>query len=185
MHIYNESYLLTNEISEKIKKNILKFKKIKIIYYNPNELNHKKIYLEKCKKMQIFCKKNNIKFFVSNDYRLAVELNCAGIFLTNFKNNKNFTNQNKMFEIIGRAHNQSEYSFFKTQGCSTIMLSPIFYNKKYSLNRIINPIRFNLISNNWRTKVIALGGINLKNINKIKLLKKNTAIAFADLINQL
>jgi 2-keto-3-deoxy-6-phosphogluconate aldolase len=51
------------------------------------------------------------------------------------------------------------------------MLSPIFYNDKYSQNQILNPIKFNLISLNWKTDICALGGISNKNINKIKITK--------------
>ena len=47
------------------------------------------------------------------------------------------------------------------------MLSPIFYNHKYSIYEILNPIRFNLICLNWETNIGALGGILKKNINKI------------------
>jgi 2-keto-3-deoxy-6-phosphogluconate aldolase len=48
------------------------------------------------------------------------------------------------------------------------MLSPIFYNNKYSVNKILNPIKFNLISLNWKTEICALGGISNNNIEKIK-----------------
>jgi 2-keto-3-deoxy-6-phosphogluconate aldolase len=51
------------------------------------------------------------------------------------------------------------------------MLSPIFYNNKYSQNQILNPIKFNLISLNWKTNLCALGGINKTNIRKINLTK--------------
>jgi hypothetical protein len=43
-----------------------------------------------------------------------------------------------------------------------ISLSPLFYNNKYSVNKILQPLRFNLITNNWDVKLCALGGI-LKN----------------------
>jgi len=65
------------------------------------------------------------------------------------------------------------------------MLSPLFYNIKYSLNHILNNVRFNLITNNWKTKICALGGINIKNIKKIKSLNTNTSISFESLINNL
>ena len=51
------------------------------------------------------------------------------------------------------------------------MLSPIFYNNKYSQYQILNPIKFNLISLNWKTEVCALGGISDENTNKIKSTK--------------
>jgi hypothetical protein len=65
------------------------------------------------------------------------------------------------------------------------MLSPLFYNKKYSKNKILGPIKFNLITNSWKSEICALGGINQKNIKEIKLLPKKTSIGFKSLINEL
>jgi len=64
------------------------------------------------------------------------------------------------------------------------MLSPIFYNKKYSPNKILGIVRFNLISNQWDKKICALGGINLRNLNKIKMTNASS-IAFVSLINEI
>jgi hypothetical protein len=61
------------------------------------------------------------------------------------------------------------------------MLSPLFYNEKYSKNSILNTHRFNLITLNWKTDVCALGGINLRSLKKIKLTKARS-IAFKKLI---
>lgn len=46
------------------------------------------------------------------------------------------------------------------------MLSPLFYNEKYSKNRILNTSKFNLMSLNWKIDLCALGGINIKNLKK-------------------
>ena len=54
------------------------------------------------------------------------------------------------------------------------MLSPIFYNDKYSQNQILNPIKFNLMSLNWKAEICALGGISDENIRKIKITKIRT-----------
>jgi 2-keto-3-deoxy-6-phosphogluconate aldolase len=51
------------------------------------------------------------------------------------------------------------------------MLSPIFYNNKYSKNQILNPIKFNLMSLSWKTEICALGGVSNDNIKKIKITK--------------
>jgi hypothetical protein len=58
--------------------------------------------------------------------------------------------------LIGLAHNQIEYYFKEKQGCDIVMLSPLFFNKKYSTNEILGTTRFNLITKNWKTKVGAL-----------------------------
>ena len=49
------------------------------------------------------------------------------------------------------------------------MLSPIFYNKKYSQKKILGTTRFNLIALNWKTTICGLGGITSENIKLINL----------------
>ena len=78
--------------------------------------------------------------------------------------------KNKL-KIIGSAHNQLEYYFKKRQECEVITLSPLFYNEKYSQNKILNIPRYNLISLFWQEKICPLGGILSTNIKKIKLTK--------------
>jgi thiamine monophosphate synthase len=77
-------------------------------------------------------------------------------------------------EVIGSAHNQIEYYFKKEQNCSTITLSPIFLNPKYSQNQILNIQKFNIISLNWMTNLCALGGINNNNFKKIMCTRANS-----------
>ena len=54
------------------------------------------------------------------------------------------------------------------QGCTTIFLAPIFKVKKKS--NYLNILKFNSLSQNKKIELIALGGINEKNIKKINLL---------------
>ena len=63
------------------------------------------------------------------------------------------------------------------------MLSPLFYNKKYSQNKILNVCKFNLISMNWEKKICALGGINLNNLKKLNM-TRSSAAAFISLMEQ-
>ena len=60
------------------------------------------------------------------------------------------------------------------QGCEEVTLSPLFFNIKYSKTKILGPIKFNLISQNWKIKICALGGINDKNFKKVKLTKSRS-----------
>ena len=118
-----------------------------------------------------FCKKHVIPFYILNDVKIAKQLNAHGIYIS--ANNKKISLSlfsGIKFELIGSAHNQFEYFIKQKQNCKTIMLSPIFYNNKYSLNQILNPIKFNLISLNWRTEICALGGISDENINRVRQL---------------
>jgi thiamine-phosphate pyrophosphorylase len=119
-----------------------------------------------------------IPFFLINNYQLCSKYNSNGIFLSSI--NKQTIKPillKKNFKIIGSAHNQSEYFLKIKQGCKLIMLSPLFFNKKYSENKILNVLKFNLISRRWNKNLCALSGINQENIKKIKLTTANS-IAF-------
>ena len=160
-------YIFIEELNEIIVRNLIKLKqkkiKIHIIYT-------KKDYLIISK----FSKKNKIPLYFINNLRLAIQYKAEGIFLTSSnKSLKNNIKQTKL-KVIGSAHNQFEYNIKKRQSCSTIMLSPIFYNTKYSPNKILSPIKFNLIALNWDSQICALGGINNKNIKLINLTKSKS-----------
>jgi thiamine-phosphate pyrophosphorylase len=166
-------YIFVSELNEIIKKNILEISKPNLIL-NFNIFDESSLIL--AKNIIRFCKKHRIPFYILNDIKIASQLNAHGIFISS--NNKKIGLSlfgSKKFEFIGSAHNQFEYFIKKKQNCKTIMLSPIFYNNKYSQNQILNPIKFNLISLNWKTEVCALGGISNENINKIKSTKVKSA----------
>ena len=161
-------YIFIEELNEIIVRNLIKLKqkkiKIHIIYTKKNYLLISK-----------FSKKNKIPLYFINNLKLAIQYKVEGVFLTaSYKSLKSNIKQTTKLEIIGSAHNQFEYNIKKKQQCSTIMLSPIFYNIKYSPNKILSPIKFNLITLNWNIKVCALGGINNKNIKLINLTKSES-----------
>ena len=156
-------YIFVEELTEKIINNIANLKKrklrIKIIILGKNPLIISK-----------FAKKEKIPFFFTDNLKYAIKNKADGIFLTNkYKVLKNNIQKNTKLEVIGSAHNQYEYYIKKNQNCSTIMLSPIFYNKKYSQNKILGTTRFNLITLNWKTNLCGLGGITPENIKLINL----------------
>ena len=174
-------YIFVNELNETIKKNILKISK-------PNLILDFKIYEESslilAKNIIKFCKKHHILFFILNDIKIAKQLNAHGIFIS-AKNKKIGLSlfSGIKFKLIGSAHNQLEYFIKKKQGCKTIMLSPIFYNKKYSVNKILNLIKFNLVSLHWEVDLCALGGLAEENIGKIKM-TKSQAVGIKSLVNK-
>ena len=173
-------FFFSNTLNEIIIKNIIKFKNICIIYKPEKQVSTNDKQISEIKN---FCKKNNIYFYIADNYKLAIKYNVDGIFLSS--SNKNFIKPNqikKNFDIIGSAHNTFEYSIKIQQNCRRIMLSPIFFNKKYSINKILNVAKFNLITRNWKSEVCALGGINLNNLKKIRM-SKASSVAFISLIN--
>ena len=158
-------YIFIQELNEKIIKNIISLKRRKL-RLNIIVLNKNFLIVSK------FAKKHDIAFFIKDNIKLAKQLNARGIFLTN-KNKilRSNIKETTKLEVIGSAHNQREYYIKQKQNCSTVMLSPIFYNKKYSPNKILYVPRFNLITLNWKTRIAALGGINLKNLKLVNLTK--------------
>ena len=122
--------------------------------------------------------------YVINNYKIAVKIKANGIFISSTNRRINLDcSYLKKLHIIGSAHNQLEYYFKKKQNCETITLSPLFFNPKYSINKILYPVRFNLISKMWETNLCALGGIAEKNIKKINLTNASS-MAFKRLIEE-
>jgi len=174
-------YFFTDTLDEIIKKNIKNFNKLSFIYKSNsiNDINHTNINTIKS-----FCRKNKIPFFISDNFKLAKKYGTDGIFLSStYKRIGNIFLKKKNFRIVGSAHNQLEYSLKKKQLCEMIMLSPLFHNKKYSQNMILNVCKFNLISINWNKKICALGGINLNNLKKLNM-TRSSAAAFISLMKQ-
>ena len=115
-----------------------------------------------------FCKKKGYKFFLSNNVKLALNLNLDGAYIPSFSKNTNhlsftFT---KKFLILGSAHNNKEIKIKEKQLVKIIFLSSIFKKNKNYLG--IN--KFKLLTKLTNVKVVALGGISKKNIKRIKLL---------------
>ena len=164
------AYYFIDQINERTISTISKFKNISLIYLNQNDsfLN-----LQDLINIKKFCNKNRIKFYISDNIRLAIKVRANGIYLTkNYtKMSHNFTYK-KGFTILGSVHNQLEYYKKITQGCEKIFLSPIFYNKKYSINKTLGIIKFRLISREWKKQAVPLSGINQSNIKKIYLVNK-------------
>jgi len=114
-----------------------------------------------------FCKKKKVKFYLSNNVKLALKLNLDGAYIPSF--NKNFNHLNyslkKKFEIIGSAHNINEVRVKELQQVKKIFISSLFKMNKNYLG--IN--KFKLICALTKKRTVALGGISKKNIKKLRL----------------
>jgi len=105
---------------------------------------------------------------LSNNIRLAVQLNLDGAYIPSFNNQKNHLSfsYKKKFLIIGSAHNNKEIRIKEQQGVNIIFLSSIFKKNKNFLG--IN--RFKLLSKLTNKKIVALGGISNFNLKKLRLI---------------
>ena len=178
MNIDIKFYFFIDTLDEIIRKNIKNFKKLSFVYKSDsiNDINHANIVT-----IKNFCKKNKIPFFISDNFKLAKKYEADGIFLSSSYKKVGNIVLKKNFKIIGSAHNQLEYSLKNKQSCEMIMLSPLFYNKKYSQNKILNVCKFNLISMGWNKKICALGGISLNNLKKLNM-TRCSSVAFISLM---
>ncbi len=124
----------------------------------------KKLILE----LKYYCKKKKLKFFISNNFKIAHQLKLDGAYIPSF--NVDFRHLSyqlrKDFILIGSAHNIKEIRIKESQKTNLIFLSSIFKKNKNFLG--IN--KFNNINKITKTKIIALGGISKKNIKKLNLL---------------
>ena len=164
------AYYFIDQINERTISTISKFKNISLIYHNQNDsfLN-----LQDLIDIKKYCNKKHIKFYISNNIRLAIKVKANGVYLNrNYNSMLHNFNCKKEFTILGSVHNQLEYYKKISQKCKKIFLSPIFYNEKYSLNKTLGIIKFKLISRDWKYKPIPLSGINQNNINRVYLINK-------------
>ena len=166
MHISNfKQFYFINDFN---KDHILKLKKnINLIYRNYDK-NQNINYL---KELRDFCKTNNLKILLSNDFKNAIKLNFDGVYIPSF-NKTIFRKDNlkKNFLILGSAHNLSEIRIKERQGVSSIFLSPIFSKKD---KKPLGIYRFINLKKMTKVKIVALGGINQNSIKKLNLIKVN------------
>jgi len=99
-------------------------KNISFIWRNKD----KAILFKTLVELRDFCKINDRKFYVSNDFRLANKINADGLYISS--TNKNLAHKSvwyqKKFKIIGSAHNFREIKIKELQNVSEIFLSPLF-----------------------------------------------------------
>ena len=147
------------------KNNINKLNKnIAIIYRNYNKKLDKKLIIEVSK----YCKLNKRKFFLANNIKLALQLKLDGVYLPSFNNDLKHLNYpiRKDFIIMGSAHNYKEIRKKEIQKVDLIFVASLFNKKKTYLG--FN--KFNILAKLTKKKIIALGGINKKNLKKLNLL---------------
>jgi thiamine-phosphate pyrophosphorylase len=160
----NNYFLLIENIKDIDLKNIKIRNKFSIVYRNNKKIDN----LNDLHKFRRKCMLKAIKFFIANDYLLAITLNSDGIYLSSFnKSLKSLCYKKSYFQIIGSAHNFKEISLKVKQGCSIILLSKLFrvnYDKQATW---LGVVKFNSLSKVC-DKLIPLGGINIGNLNQLK-----------------
>ena len=162
MHMMNKYYFINKFDTNIIKK---QDKQTTIIYRN---YNSKTIDQDLILKIKKYCRKTKVKFYLSNNIKLAIKLDLDGAYIPSFnKSTKHLAfSYKRKFNLIGSAHNIKEIKIKEIQNVNTIFISSIFKKNKNYLG--IN--KFKLISKLTKKKVVALGGISKRNEKKLKLL---------------
>ena len=164
MHIIRKYYFI-----DKFDTNNIDKQKIStgIIYRNYNEKNN----LNTIVKIKKYCRKKGYKFFLSNNTRLAINLDLDGAYIPSFNRDLNHLSfsKRKKFLIMGSAHNNKEIKLKEKQGVNIIFLSSIFKENKNYLG--IN--KFKILSNLTKKNIIALGGISKLNKKRLILLNQS------------
>ena len=143
-------------------------KQTAIIYRNYSE---EKLDQNIILKIKRYCKKKSIKFYVSNNFKLAIKLNLDGVYIPAFnKSLKHLSYSYKTnFKIIGSAHNIKEIRLKEIQKVEKIFLSSLFKkNKNY-----LGIYKFKILSKLTKKKIVVLGGISKLNKKKMSLLNLN------------
>ena len=122
-------------------------------------------------KIKEYCKKRGIKFYLSNNIKLAIKLDLDGAYIPSFnKQIKHLSySLKKNFDIVGSAHNLKEIRIKERQNVKKIFLSSLFKKNKNFLG--IN--KFKLLSKLTIKNIVVLGGISEKNKKKLSLLNQS------------
>ena len=151
----------TNNIDKQDKHTIIIFRN-----YNSKKVDEMLVL-----KMRNYCRKRSLKFYLSNNIKLAIKLNLDGAYIPSFNRNLNHLpySLKKNFDIVGSAHNLREIKNKEVQKAKKIFLSSLFKKNENYLG--IN--RFKLIKKLTKKNVVALGGISKKNVKKLLLVNSS------------
>ena len=132
--------------------------------------NLKETNIKKLKRFARNCKRNKITFFVANNLKLLFLIKTNNLYISawNKQYYKHIQNFNNNIKIIGSAHNANEIREKIRQGCSQIFISRIFKTNYKFKKSFLGSIKFNLLTKNFKSRYVALGGINYRNFNQIK-----------------
>ena len=133
-----------------------------IIYRNYKKQDDLKCII----KVRNYCRKKRIKFYISNNIKLSLNLKLDGAYIPSFNRSYRHLSYSfkKNFDLIGSAHNFKEIKTKEIQKVKSLFLSSLFKkNKNYLGIR-----KFNIVSKLTKKRVIALGGISKNNIRKLR-----------------
>ena len=167
----NKYFLIIENIKDIDLRNIKLINRYIIIYRNSNKIED----IDRLVKFRRYCKSKKIDFYVSNDEKLASNLKADGLYISAHNTNLRLAKLKKSnYKIIGSAHNIKELKIKILQGCSSIIFSRLFKVDHPFKRGFLGVIRFNLFKLSRKEDLIPLGGINLSNLTKLKMVQSNS-----------
>ena len=143
-----------------------------IIYRNYDIKINKKEIIE----IKNICRTNGIRFYLSNNIKLAIKLGLDGAYIPSFNKSigHNSFSLKTNFSLLGSAHNLKEIRIKEKQQVNKIFISPIFFTEKNKF--YLGIYKFLQLKNLTLKEITCLGGINKNNVKKIIMIKiKNVA----------
>ena len=181
MFIFKKKYYLFLENTRSFNLDLVKTRyKLVIIYRNQDS----KESIAQIKNYAKLCRRKGIKFFIANNTLMLTKVKADGLYIS--AHNKDLSLiRYKLFsyEIIGSAHNQKEIVIKLKQGCQKILVSRLFQTSYVSKKGFLGITKFNTIAKRTPVEIIPLGGININNLSKLKMVKSNS-IAFLSAIKK-
>ena len=103
-------------------------KQTAVIYRN---YNSKVLDKELILNLKRYCKKNGIKFYLSNNVKIAIKLDLDGAYIPSFNKSTNHLafSLKKKFSLIGSAHNIKEIKIKETQIAISVLKSLKKFNR--------------------------------------------------------
>ena len=167
----NKYFLIIESIKDLNLRNIKLINKYIIIYRNKGKIEN----IEELIKFRRKCKSKKIDFFVSNNKKLSILLRADGLYISAHNLDLRLAKLKKSnFKIIGAAHNIKELNIKILQGCSDIIFSRLFKVSHPFKKGYLGVVKFNLFGLTRKTNLVPLGGINLDNLNKLKMVKSRS-----------
>jgi|TARA_B100001741_G_scaffold90568_1_gene74210 thiamine-phosphate pyrophosphorylase len=181
MFIFKKKYYLFLENTRSFNLDLVKTRyKLVIIYRNEDS----KESIAQIKNYAKLCRRKGIKFFIANNTLMLTKVKADGLYISAHNKDLSLIRYKHFFyEIIGSAHNHKEIVIKLKQGCQKILVSRLFQTSYLSKKGFLGITKFNTIAKRTPVEIIPLGGININNLSKLKMVKSNS-IAFLSAIKK-
>ncbi len=178
MPIYKKNYFLIIQNTKDLDLSKIKLiNKFVIIYRNEGKI----INIEEIVKFRKQCKIKKIAFYVANNIDLMLRTKADGIYISAHNNKLSLSKFKKSYyKIIGSAHNIKELNIKKIQGCNLFIFSRLFETNYTQKKGFLGVTKFNLFSLSRKENLVPLGGINIKNLNKMNIINSDSFVLLSE-----